>query len=82
MFYFLFSAESVEEDMTSQRYSMEYAFNMRSISHLFLDMIRDFYEKNRNKEQKGFMSGSGGRETFIKCLQCLCSDLENLFATE
>ena len=64
--------------MTSQRFSIEYKFNSRSIAQVFLDLIRDF--NGKKVKDKGFLSDE--KELFVKYLTNLCSAVKSLFCHE
>ncbi|KAF7488152.1 Serine/threonine-protein phosphatase PP-X -like protein 2 [Sarcoptes scabiei] len=73
-----------ESGMNSHKYSIEYVFNTSSVPNIFIDLIKDFYNKTKFQDntQSGLMSLKEDWTIFSKYISILCEQLKGLLLAE
>ena len=73
---------NANNELTRSRYSLEYVFVLGSAPNIFIDLIRDFFDKKDSHKLTGLMATPADAPIFVKYLRVLCNEIGDVLAHE
>ncbi|KAH9529213.1 hypothetical protein DERF_003107 [Dermatophagoides farinae] len=76
---------ALDNEMNQHKYSMDYTFNNSSVPNIFIDLIKDFYNKTKiegNQQLIGLMAVREDWKIFSRYVNILCEELKGLLISE